>query len=250
MKRDLKAFLLSFGLHSLVFLGLISLSQTMMYNKPILIDFTIEEAFHDVNNDTSKLSSHKMPEKIKREDRREIKVNNHPQPQNLKEIVKKETVQEEAPVAEASSEEQVPIPTVSPVGPSIVQVQGQTLQGQTSADDVPKGQFTKDKLWVVNSESPEKARQRYIKEHFSYIRDIITKNISYPYMARKMGWSGRVTVSFIIAENGSVKDIRIVESSGYDLLDKNAVDTVRKASPFPRPPVTAEIVVPVVYRLN
>lgn len=250
MKRDLKAFLLSFGLHSLVFLGLISLSQTMMYNKPILIDFTIEEAFHDVNSDTSKLSSHKMPEKIKREDRREIKVNNYLQPQNLKEIVKNEAVQEEAPVAEASSEEQVPIPTVSPVGPSIGQVQGQTLQGQTSADDAPKGQFTEDKLWVVNSESPEKARQRYIKEHFSYIRDIITKNISYPYMARKMGWSGRVTVSFIIAENGSVKDIRIVESSGYDLLDKNAVDTVRKASPFPRPPVTAEIVVPMVYRLN
>lgn len=250
MNRDLKAFLLSFGLHSLVFLGLIRLSQTMIYNKPILIDFTIEEAFHDVSNDTSKVSSHKMPEKIKREDRREIKVNNYPQPQNLKEIVKNEAVQEEAPVAEASSEEQVPIPTVSPVGPSIVPVQGQTLQGQTSADDAPKGQFTEDKLWVVNKESPEKARQRYIKEHFSYIRDIITKNISYPYMARKMGWSGRVTVSFIIAENGSVKDIRIVESSGYDLLDKNAVDTVRKVSPFPRPPVTAEIVVPVVYRLN
>ncbi|MFN3480799.1 MAG: energy transducer TonB, partial [Thermodesulfovibrionales bacterium] len=92
--------------------------------------------------------------------------------------------------------------------------------------------------------------QRYIMEHFSYIRDIITKNISYPFMARKMGWSGKVTVSFVINEDGSVRDIKIIESSGFDVLDRNAADTVKKVSPFPKPPVSAEIIVPVVYRLN
>jgi protein TonB len=34
------------------------------------------------------------------------------------------------------------------------------------------------------------------------------------------------------------------------MLDKNVVETIKRASPFPAPPVRAEIVLPITYELN
>ena len=97
--------------------------------------------------------------------------------------------------------------------------------------------------------SPEKAQQRYLKEHFLYIRDMITQRLVYPPMARKMNWSGKVVVAFTVAEDGSVHGIRVAESSGFPILDRNAMETVRNTAPFPKPPVRAEIVVPINFRM-
>ncbi|MEK6652305.1 MAG: energy transducer TonB [Nitrospirota bacterium] len=42
----------------------------------------------------------------------------------------------------------------------------------------------------------------------------------------------------------------IKEGSGITLLDRNAIETVKKASPFPRPPVEAQLLIPIKYSLN
>lgn len=94
------------------------------------------------------------------------------------------------------------------------------------------------------------ARLQYLKEHFAYIRDLIMKHLAYPQMARKMGWKGKVIVAFVIRENGTVENSRVVRSSGYDVLDHNTLKTIREAQPFPRPPVKAELVIPIVYKLE
>jgi len=99
-------------------------------------------------------------------------------------------------------------------------------------------------------QSEEYMRMKYLKEHFRYIRDLIMKNLTYPLLARKMGWKGQVTVSFIICEKGTVERIRIIKSSGYKILDENVESTIREVQPFPKPPVRAEIIIPVVYRLG
>lgn len=99
-------------------------------------------------------------------------------------------------------------------------------------------------------EALESLRNRYLREHFAYIRDLILKNLSYPPLAKKGGWQGTVKVSFIIREDGKVEGVRIVESSGYIVLDRNVVETIREVQPFPKPPVRAELVIPVVYRLK
>lgn len=90
----------------------------------------------------------------------------------------------------------------------------------------------------------------YIRRHFSYIRDSIQKNLNYPKIAREMGWEGKVTVSFVVCENGYVDSIKIIESSGFGILDKNAIETIKKIARFPRPPVEAQVIIPIVYRLN
>ncbi|HOG18555.1 MAG TPA: energy transducer TonB [Syntrophales bacterium] len=102
----------------------------------------------------------------------------------------------------------------------------------------------------VAPETPEQSKATYLKEHFVYIRDRITRGIAYPQTARKMGWSGQVKIAFIVFEDGGVNDVNVVESSGFGLLDRNAVETVKRVAPFPRPPVRAEIRMAITYRLN
>jgi TonB family protein len=94
------------------------------------------------------------------------------------------------------------------------------------------------------------SRAAYLKEHFVYIRDRINRSISYPRMARKMGWCGQVKIAFIVCEDGGVMDVRVLESSGFTILDRNAADTVKNVVPFPCPPVRAEIRMAITYRFN
>ena len=69
-------------------------------------------------------------------------------------------------------------------------------------------------------------------------------------MARKMGWCGQVKIAFVVCEDGGVNDVRVVESSGFSLLDRNAVETVKNVAPFPTPPIKAEIRMAITYRLK
>lgn len=96
----------------------------------------------------------------------------------------------------------------------------------------------------------ESAASKYLNEHFDYIRKKILGNINYPDAAKRMGWQGKVILSFVITSDGSVKAFKIMQSSGFKILDDKAIDTIRQTAPFPRPPVEARLMIPVVYHLN
>jgi len=98
--------------------------------------------------------------------------------------------------------------------------------------------------------SAESLKNWYLSEHFAYIRDLILKNITYPPLAKKIGWQGKVMVSFIIMEDGRVTNMKIVKSSGHAVLDRNVLETIREVQPFPKPPVRAELFIPVNYVLK
>jgi protein TonB len=100
------------------------------------------------------------------------------------------------------------------------------------------------------TEPPPTAREIYLKEHFTYIRDRVMENVSYPMIARRKGWSGQVVVSFVIFRDGNVDDLRVVSSSGYGILDRCALDAVTRSCPFPPPPTRAEISLPIRFQLQ
>ena len=52
---------------------------------------------------------------------------------------------------------------------------------------------------------------------------------------------GVAVVTFAIAPNGALARVSVVQSSGSATLDKIAVDAVRRAAPFPPPPVGAKV---------
>ena len=88
------------------------------------------------------------------------------------------------------------------------------------------------------------------ERNYSFIRDRIIQNIIYPERARRMGWEGRVTLSFTVNENGSIGDIKIINGSGFPVLDENARDAVAKTNFKRKVPVRLVVLLPVEYRLR
>lgn len=55
----------------------------------------------------------------------------------------------------------------------------------------------------------------------------------YPTSARRRGIEGHVDVSFSLSHKGAAKQLRLLQSSGYIMLDRAALKTVERAQPFP-----------------
>lgn len=70
----------------------------------------------------------------------------------------------------------------------------------------------------------------------------------YPPQARRWGMEGTAEVQFRIAGDGSIEDVTVVKSSGFALLDRASVETIKRAAPLPA--VIGTIRVPISYRLR
>ncbi len=64
----------------------------------------------------------------------------------------------------------------------------------------------------------------------------LRRALRYPSEARAQRLRGEVQVAFTVSSNGSIGGIRVVRSSGSPILDKAAIETVRRAAPFPAIP--------------
>lgn len=83
----------------------------------------------------------------------------------------------------------------------------------------------------------------------------IAKHKSYPKIARKRGWQGKVILDLKIDSNGNVLSAKVRDSSGHAVLDKEALKMAKKAAPFPKPPLALQsqsfnITVPVSFKLS
>jgi protein TonB len=72
------------------------------------------------------------------------------------------------------------------------------------------------------------------------IRQAVDEHKHYPRMARRLGLEGRVVVAFTVGADGRLAGVRLVESSGSELLDEAALEAVRQAAPFPPFPAGIE----------
>lgn len=77
----------------------------------------------------------------------------------------------------------------------------------------------------------------------------------YPRIAQMRGWQGTVKVELHIDAVGNIRSSTVSESSNFEVLDKQALEMVRKASPLPQPPELLRgrefiLIVPVVFRLE
>ncbi len=99
---------------------------------------------------------------------------------------------------------------------------------------------------TLNYTSPGGSDER----HFSFIREVIMQGIVYPERARRMGWEGKVVLSFVVRENGFIDDVKVITSSGFSLLDENARGTVAKTNLKKKVPVRLYVLLPVEYRLH
>lgn len=87
-------------------------------------------------------------------------------------------------------------------------------------------------------------------EDYSYIRDAIMKNIKYPDRARRLGFEGRVMLSFMVLENGTIREVRVIDSSGYRILDESAKDAAAETRIARKMPHRIVVKLPVTYKLQ
>ncbi|MDP2831101.1 MAG: energy transducer TonB [Candidatus Omnitrophota bacterium] len=88
----------------------------------------------------------------------------------------------------------------------------------------------KEKVDVIDHDNDAMLRyQDMVKQKIEEAR-------RYPLWAKKQGIEGVVFLNFIILPNGSSQDVKIIRSSGSGILDEAAVETVKRAVPFPSIP--------------
>jgi protein TonB len=249
--RHIVGAVISFFVHAVGICCIIFASSALSnFKPPMVIDFSIEKSYGDT---TPKKTVAKIERKQNQPAPKIKKIPPAPKPlpEKPKVIPKKiEPLLTKKAVVEEKVPEQIVTEPVPELHPEKQIVQEEILPEQVASsedsmvDDLDKAAGPV----IVKSAIPPK--EQYVKEHFLYIKESVQKKIAYPRMARKMGWQGRVLISFVICRDGSVKNIRIVESSGFKALDKNAVEAIQKEAPFPKPPVSAEIIIPVTYKLS
>jgi TonB family protein len=85
---------------------------------------------------------------------------------------------------------------------------------------------------------------------YPFIKEEIGRHMRYPDKAQRMGWQGTVVVDFVVHENGSIHDVRVVQSSGYKVLDDSARDTLSRITFAKKLPEKLAFRYDVQYRLQ
>jgi protein TonB len=83
----------------------------------------------------------------------------------------------------------------------------------------------------------------------------IKRHQKYPVVAQRRGWEGTAEVLLRIAPDGRVTNIALGRSTGRDILDKEALEMVRRATPLPQAPQQLRgrelsVTVPIIFRLR
>jgi len=85
----------------------------------------------------------------------------------------------------------------------------------------------------------ESLLRRVEEAYKNALRQAIERHKGYPRRAIRLRQEGEVTVGFTIRRDGSIIDLRVVESSGSTLLDRSALEAVRQVDG--RLPIPEEI---------
>lgn len=109
--------------------------------------------------------------------------------------------------------------------------------------------ISKDAPVETAEPSDEEVLSSYRHANLKAVQSKIKNNLVYPMIARKNGWTGRTEVIFRLEKDGSVKNVRVAKSSGYGILDNQALEAVKISAPFTTPPRPIELTLPVTFNL-
>ncbi len=88
------------------------------------------------------------------------------------------------------------------------------------------------------------------RENLESIRQIVSSNLRYPYVARRMGWEGTVILRFKLTPSGKIEEVSVLKSSGYEVLDNEALEALKASEgKLPKPKEVVVVELPIVYRL-
>jgi len=104
------------------------------------------------------------------------------------------------------------------------------------ADRIARASLEKDlKKEEIGEAISLDTRDFRFSSYFAHIKERIQSHWSWPREARD--YSGRLVLRFILSADGRLRQVELLTSSGYRILDDEALSAVTKAAPFkPFPP--------------
>lgn len=132
-------------------------------------------------------------------------------------------------VPQPSARPSISVPTVAPPLPSV---------------EAPKAVHQP----IVPSVNIEK---EFLDAHLGEIRTLLIQNLKYPRNAQRLKMQGEVRVSFRLKSDGSVENIEVIKSSGFEILDEDAKALIKNTAPqFPKPSKSINLSIPLSYLLR
>jgi protein TonB len=284
MREIFKAYSLSFLIHSLLLFGFLLLTQRLVPSDKRLIEIDISlenvqiQPFADLPQKAQPLparppQTQPVPQATIPPTKEEIKSSTAKQLKQEERLIQATSPPEpaEAEIGEVQTSQVQTIPL------SKEEMKGQTAEhpgqegGSLQAKEIsqkpasqeregkePQAQTNKS---VESTSRPTSSltdesrkvslEESFLRERLSVITDIVQRHINYPPIARRMGWEGKVLVSFVLEPNGNIRDLKVLKGSGYEVLDKEALDAIRRSyRDFPKPPVSVVVKLPINFRLE
>jgi len=101
----------------------------------------------------------------------------------------------------------------------------------------------------------ERPDPRTIAQYRGALISVARRYKIYPRVAIDNNWEGRVEVRMVIGAAGSIASLQVVASAGYEVLDAQALDMIRKAWPEAQLPANLRgrefaVDVPVIFSLR
>jgi Periplasmic protein TonB, links inner and outer membranes len=284
MREIFKAYSLSFLIHSLLLFGFFLLTQRLVPSEKRLIeiDLSLENVQRQSHADPSQKAqplparppqTQPVPQATIPPTKEEIKSS------TAKQIKQEESlIQATSPPKPAEAEiREVQTSQVQPAPQPKEETKGQTAEHPGQGERLPQakeisqkpgsqGREGKDLQAQTNKSVENLSRptssltdesrrvaleESFLRERLLVISSIVQRHINYPPIARRMGWEGRVLVSFVLEPNGDIRDLKVLKSSGYEVLDKEALDAIRRSyRDFPKPPISVVVKLPVNFKLE
>lgn len=114
-------------------------------------------------------------------------------------------------------------------------------------DDITKSYL---KLYGEEYNNFTKVQKVFLQNNLRNIGRITEKYLRYPKIAVRTRQQGMNIVEFFLHPSGDISDLKLFNSSGYSVLDKNSLETIEIAyKDYPRPKTKTKIRIYVYYNL-
>ncbi len=103
--------------------------------------------------------------------------------------------------------------------------------------------------------APQRPDAADLASYARLLAELLARQRQYPRLAALRGWEGEVQLRVQVARKGAIVAVQVLRSSGFEVLDRHALQMVQQAAPLPPLPEPLlerefHIVVPVHYKLE
>ena len=98
---------------------------------------------------------------------------------------------------------------------------GIAAMSSVQAQETPDTATQEKKFYIIEEEFPE-----FIGGDVARVK-FLAENLQYPEEAKEANLEGRAVVGFVVEPDGSITNVEIAKSSGYSILDEEAIRVVQ-----------------------